>query len=248
MVRGRSQRPSSSPELPYVARPALPDYGLDARPAWSGLLVWLAPALFSTLIMLYSMAIVLRQRSFARRSGGAIRAEIIEPPVQAPPKAAARAAAPAKPSFESRKSATPAKRPASRPLNNIPRMLGAPLTDSHSAIAMPDRAALSSSEEGANLQMSGGAASETSAAHAIYAPQPDIPDELREDVLQTEAIALFTVSPDGEVVVILTKATGNARLNEALLETLSRWRFFPAVKNGVAVSSMVEVRIPISVQ
>jgi protein TonB len=71
---------------------------------------------------------------------------------------------------------------------------------------------------------------------------------LREDVLQTEAIALFTVSPDGEVMVTLTKATGNPRLNEVLLDTLKRWKFFPAITNGVAINSTVEVRIPISVQ
>jgi len=33
-----------------------------------------------------------------------------------------------------------------------------------------------------------------------------------------------------------------------LLDTLKQWKFFPAVKNGVAIESSFEVRIPISVQ
>jgi len=95
--------------------------------------------------------------------------------------------------------------------------------------------------------MSGSSSPEDGAAHAIFAPQPQIPDDLREDVLQTEAIALFTVSPDGDVAVGLTKATDNPRLNRVLLDALRRWKFFPAIRNGVAINSTVEVRIPISV-
>jgi len=54
---------------------------------------------------------------------------------------------------------------------------------------------------GGDSQTSGSPNPEDGAAHAIYALQPAIPDDLREDVLQTEAIALFMVSPDGFVLV-----------------------------------------------
>ena len=94
----------------------------------------------------------------------------------------------------------------------------------------------------------GGIGSDTVGARAIYAPTPVIPDDLREDVIQTEAVARFNVSFDGTSVVTLEKPTSSPRLNQVLLDTLKQWKFFPAVKNGVAIVSSFEVRIPISVQ
>ena len=97
---------------------------------------------------------------------------------------------------------------------------------------------------------SGGAGigSDTLGARAIYAPTPTIPDDLREDVMQTEAVAHFTVSFDGASEVTLAKPTSNPRLNQVLLDTLKQWKFFPAMKNGVALASSFDVRIPISVK
>ena len=94
----------------------------------------------------------------------------------------------------------------------------------------------------------GGIGSDTVGARAIYAPTPVIPDDLREDVIQTEAVARFNVSFDGTSEVTLEKPTSSPRLNQVLLDTLKQWKFFPAVKNGVAIPSSFEVRIPISVQ
>jgi len=94
----------------------------------------------------------------------------------------------------------------------------------------------------------GGIGSDTLGARAIYAPTPTIPDDLREDVMQTEAIAHFTVSFDGASEVTLAKPTSNPRLNQVLLDTLKQWKFFPAMKNGVALASSFDVRIPISVK
>jgi protein TonB len=95
---------------------------------------------------------------------------------------------------------------------------------------------------------SGGIGSDSVGAHAIYAPTPVIPDDLREDVMQTEAVARFKVSFDGTTEVTLEKPTSSPRLNQVLLDTLKQWKFFPAVKDGVAINSSFEVRIPISVQ
>ncbi len=95
---------------------------------------------------------------------------------------------------------------------------------------------------------SGGIGSDSAGARAIYSPIPEIPDDLREDVIDAEAIARFTVSYDGTAAVTLEKATSNPRLNQVLLDTLRQWKFSPAIKNGVAIDSSFEVRIPISVQ
>ncbi len=94
----------------------------------------------------------------------------------------------------------------------------------------------------------GGIGSDAVGARAIYAPTPVIPDDLREDAMQTEAVARFKVSFDGVSEVTLEKPTSSPRLNQVILNTLKQWKFFPAVHNGVAIESSLEVRIPISVQ
>src|SRR5258708_22259112 len=105
-----------------------------------------------------------------------------------------------------------------------------------------------SSSSGEGSGGGGGIGTDTVGARAIYAPTPVIPDDLREDVMQTEAVARFNVSFDGICEVTLEKPTSSPRLNQVLLETLKQWKFFPAVKNGIAIPSSFEVRIPITVQ
>ncbi len=82
----------------------------------------------------------------------------------------------------------------------------------------------------------------------MYAPTPTIPDDMRENAFSAVAIAHFRVSPEGDVKVTLIRPTPNPRLNQILLDTLKQWKFFPAMKNGVAIDSEFEVRIPITVQ
>jgi protein TonB len=93
-----------------------------------------------------------------------------------------------------------------------------------------------------------GLGSDSSGARAMYAPKPTIPDDMRENPFSTVAVARFIVSPEGEVDVTLIKPTPNPRLNQILLDTLKQWKFFPAMRNGVAINSEFEVRIPIAVQ
>jgi periplasmic protein TonB len=95
---------------------------------------------------------------------------------------------------------------------------------------------------------SGGLGSDNLGAHAIYAPAPEIPDDLRENEIQTVAIAHFKVTYDGEVTVFLATKTENPRLNQILLETLKQWRFVPGMKDGVAIDSEFDLKIPITVQ
>jgi protein TonB len=82
-------------------------------------------------------------------------------------------------------------------------------------------------------------------ARAIYQPTPVIPDDLRAEVLTASAMARFHIGVDGTATVELVTATRNPRLNRVLLETLSRWRFFPALKDGRPVASTQD--LPISV-
>jgi len=93
-----------------------------------------------------------------------------------------------------------------------------------------------------------GLGSDTAGARAIYAPTPTIPDDLREDALNAIAIAHFKVGYDGQVEVTLAKPTSNPELNQILLDALKQWKFFPAMRSGVAIPSEFDVRIPITVQ
>ena len=85
-------------------------------------------------------------------------------------------------------------------------------------------------------------------ARAIFKPVPIIPDDLRQDALSTVAVARFHVASDGTSAVELIVPTPNPKLNRILLDSLKTWRFFPAIKNGVPVSSLQDVRIPVEVR
>jgi protein TonB len=85
-------------------------------------------------------------------------------------------------------------------------------------------------------------------ARAIYKPMPEIPESLRHRTLEVVAVARFRVNAAGSVEVELTGPTSDPDLNRALVDTLRRWRFFPAMQSGKPVASVIEIRIPISVK
>ena len=101
---------------------------------------------------------------------------------------------------------------------------------------------------GAGIGSGAGLGNDASGARAIYAPTPTIPDDMREDVFEAVAVAHFKVSPDGAVEVTLEQPTPNPRLNQILLNTLRQWKFFPAMRDGIAINSEFDMRIPITVE
>ena len=93
-----------------------------------------------------------------------------------------------------------------------------------------------------------GSASESIGARALYAPTPQIPDDLRENIFSALAIAHFVVDREGQVQVTLVQPTSNPRLNQVILASLRTWKFFPATRDGIPVASEFDLRIPIAVQ
>ncbi|HMB89044.1 MAG TPA: TonB family protein, partial [Methylomirabilota bacterium] len=89
---------------------------------------------------------------------------------------------------------------------------------------------------------------DTMSARAIYKPMPEIPESLRHRTVELVAVARFRVTAGGSAQVELTGPTGDPDLNRVLLETLKRWRFFPAMQAGKPVASTIDIRIPISVK
>lgn len=176
------------------------------------------------------------------------------------------AAAPPKPKVETRKPEPRIKiRRAALPPVRVhpakPKALAAPLLPPSpagtakeptrvSSPAGPVSASTGATSAGAGRGAGSGAGigSDSGGVRAIYTPKPVIPDSLREEAFETVAVARFKVTYDGQVQVTLITPTENPQLNELLLETLKQWRFFPAMKSGVAVDSQFDLRIPISVQ
>jgi protein TonB len=93
-----------------------------------------------------------------------------------------------------------------------------------------------------------GAGSGSTGAHAIYAPKPVIPPDLRQDAFQAVAIAHFVVAADGAVTVTLVQPTPNLRINQVLLDALKQWKFFPATTHGQPVMSQFDLKIPVLVE
>ena len=85
-------------------------------------------------------------------------------------------------------------------------------------------------------------------ARALYQPLPEIPEDLRRRAIDLVAVARFRVSANGSAEVELIEPTPDPSLNRALMETLRKWRFFPAMESGKPVASVVDIRIPISVR
>ena len=85
-------------------------------------------------------------------------------------------------------------------------------------------------------------------ARAIYQPLPQIPEELRRRTIEMVAVARFRVAAHGGAQVELTQPTSDPEVNRVVLESLKRWRFFPAMQDGKPIASTVDIRIPISVK
>jgi protein TonB len=186
------------------------------------------------------------------RESNAIEARIIElaPPQPAGLQGGAVPVAP-KPAEKPHRKAPEPRHPK---VELAPTISPSETTEEGTGPSVPTTSAPSSKGEaasvsgGAGVGSGAGLGNDASGARAIYAPTPAIPDDMRENPFQAVAIAHFKVAPDGAVEVTLAQPTPNPRLNQILLETLKEWKFFPAMKDGVAISSEFDVRIPITVQ
>jgi TonB family protein len=60
----------------------------------------------------------------------------------------------------------------------------------------------------------------------LYQPLPEIPDDLRYEAMQTNALAKFYIDETGAVTKVeLLKPSNSLKLNYLLLENLKQWRF-----------------------
>ena len=97
-------------------------------------------------------------------------------------------------------------------------------------------------------QAASGLSGNTSGAHAIFQPSPEIPSELRRHAMALTVIVHFTVAADGAATAELEEAAPDPQLNQVLLNTFRRWRFFPAMEDGKPVPSTLILKVPVRVE
>lgn len=84
----------------------------------------------------------------------------------------------------------------------------------------------------------------TEHARAFYAPDPDYPEQSRENQEEGVVTLLVHVSESGRVEsASVGRSSGFPRLDAAAKETILRWKFQPATSLGIPVASEVKERI-----
>jgi protein TonB len=192
-------------------------------------LLWIVPAaLLIWVLILWSFGMYLEAPMQRPAELQPIDAQFLEPPPPAPiQKTAPTKSLPEKPVIKPK-----IPEPAVRPVVPLPKP-APPAPNTPPATTPPSTTALPGKGQ---------------EAHAIFQPIPKIPDDLREDAMNAFAIARFRVATDGTATVDLITPTPNPRLNQVLLDTLKTWRFFPAMKDGIPVTSSLDLRIRVEVK
>ena len=125
-----------------------------------------------------------------------------------------------------------------------PRPDAPPVTAPATQAARAEAPAPPSPNASSDDNLSGG----TGGARAIFQPTPVIPTDLRRHAMDLVAIVHFTIAPDGTATAELEQATPDPRLNQVLLDTFRRWRFFPGMSHGKPVASVLTLRVPVKVE
>ncbi len=77
----------------------------------------------------------------------------------------------------------------------------------------------------------------------IFQPLPEIPDELRFEAFNSKAVARFYVDASGNVVrVELIKPCHDPKLNQLLLKSLQKWRFYSS-RTGIVQDIVVTFKV-----
>lgn len=234
-------------------------------------LPWLLPlALVVTAVSQMGFLLLLRQQSAPPAPPRPVSVQVVELPVTVSPPAARPAAPVRKPPPMRRPEPTP-PRPTPPPVETrveAPRdptpavealpstqapapsatVPAPPATASPGPIAGPSTQAPVAALPPARGAEGPPGGTDTMSARAIYKPMPEIPEALRRRTVDLVAVARFRIEASGSAQVELIEPTPDPDLNHALLDSLRRWRFFPATQAGRPVASTIEIRIPVSVR
>ncbi len=85
------------------------------------------------------------------------------------------------------------------------------------------------------------------APRPIVQPSPVYSAYLRHAIIEGNVVVDFTVSPRGEVAEATIVNSTHRLLNKPTLDAIMQWRFSPAMKAGVPVSSKVRELVTFSI-
>ena len=77
----------------------------------------------------------------------------------------------------------------------------------------------------------------------IYRPEPEYSEQARRAKFNGDVRALITIDERGNVTSVTFLDSPGLGLDEKVVEAVSRWRFKPAMENGVPVTSKGEVTV-----
>jgi len=80
-------------------------------------------------------------------------------------------------------------------------------------------------------------------ARLIYHLEPSYPSDAREKKIEGAVVLRFTVNHEGIPQSIQVKRSLYPSLDQAAVESVSKWRFEPAMKNGEVVSMWLEAEV-----
>lgn len=78
--------------------------------------------------------------------------------------------------------------------------------------------------------------------------QPEIPDELKHSNFKSFVRVKVEIDADGSFTPILRTSSGNTEIDNRVLEALKRWRWKPALKDGMPVKSVQLFKFEFEVQ
>jgi hypothetical protein len=85
-------------------------------------------------------------------------------------------------------------------------------------------------------------------AIATFKPEPDIPDSMRSEQFATSAGVHVKISESGRATYELTRSSGSSVIDRIVTQTLSRWKWKPAIRNGVATASETDITVSLRVR
>ena len=87
------------------------------------------------------------------------------------------------------------------------------------------------------------AIAEMTSAKPIYQPKPIYAFELSQARMEGTVDVSYTVDAKGKVTKLQIISSTNRAFEEPTREALRRWKFIPAMKDGVAVSSEAKLQV-----
>jgi len=86
-------------------------------------------------------------------------------------------------------------------------------------------------------------------ATATYSPEPTIPDDLRYDAVDKTTVVEFVVDPNGSPTDIkVATSCGIEALDKAAVESVKKWKFRPATRDGEPIARTIRLNVEFKVE